>query len=109
MRRLAVLLLFAVIPFTVLGQDSAGNQIKIDAMNDRMRGRTVQMQEGTAKPTGRMVNVADVLKKTDEMNKLVLSVNGDMAGLSKGMLAADLTTKLKKIEKLAKDLRHSLE
>jgi len=78
-------------------------------MNEKLRTQQIHNVDGTPKPNGRMVNVAEVIKKTNELNTLVRSVNGDVAGLNKGMLAVDLTQKLKKIEKLAKDLRHDLE
>jgi hypothetical protein len=108
MRTIAIVTLLLVSGSTALAQDAAANQMKVDSINDRMRGKSLPIVDGTAKPGGRIVNIADVVKKTNELNMVLHSVNGDVSGLQKGVLAADLTEKLKKIEKLAKDIRHSL-
>ena len=109
MKGFVLVMMFLALASVAPAQDAAANQMKIDSINDRMRGKIIPMQDNTAKPGGRNVNVADVIKKTNELNALVNSVNGDVITLNKGLLAADLTQKLKRIEKLAKDLRHSLE
>ena len=91
--------------------DAAANSVTVNAVNDRMRGQQVRMQDhqGIATPTGRNLNVHDIAVKTKELNDVVHSVNLDVINMNKGILAADLSEKLKKIEKLSKELRRSLE
>jgi hypothetical protein len=93
----------------IWAQDAAANQMKVDSINDRMRGKAIPMVDDTTKPGTRAIDLKDVVKKTNELNMLLHSVNGDVTGLQKGVYAADLTEKLKKIEKLARDLRRSFE
>jgi hypothetical protein len=75
---------------------------------DRTRGNNVTVSDQTTKP-GRSLDLAHVRDQTVEMNQLVVSINADVVGLQKGVLAADLHKKLKRLEKLAKDLRQSVE
>jgi hypothetical protein len=109
----AALLLSVVLVSSIHAQDPAksGEQAKMNSLNDRLRGKMVTMQDnqGIASPTGRSVNILEIAKKTQELNALVHSVNGDVIALDKGVLSAELSQKLKKIEKLAKELRHSVE
>lgn len=76
--------------------------------SERMRGQKVQVNDQTLKP-GRDVDLLKVQKKNQELNELVKSVNLDLQNLQRGVRAADLPKKLKQLEKLAKELRQSLE
>jgi hypothetical protein len=51
----------------------------------------------------------EMRRKTIEMNELLQSVNGDVVKVSKGIISADLSKKLKRIEKLARELRRDVE
>ena len=89
--------------------DKAIETVKMEELNQRLRGAQINVTDQQTKPGTRRVNLVEIQKRTIELNGLVKSVNSDMANLPKGILAADLTEKLKRIEKLAKDLRHTLE
>jgi hypothetical protein len=69
----------------------------------------MQDRQGLATPTGRALDVREIAKKTKELNELVHLVNVDVINMNKGIMAADLGEKLKKIEKLSKELRRSLD
>jgi hypothetical protein len=92
---------------------SAQSQAAISAHErsdaERMRGVRVPMSDETLKPGGRDLDLGKVQKKNMEINELVRSVNLDLQNLQKGVRAADLPKKLKQLEKLAKELRQSLE
>jgi hypothetical protein len=75
---------------------------------ERMRGERVPMVDQTLKP-GRDLDLSKVQKKNMEINELVRSVNLDLQNLQKGVRSADLPKKLKQLEKLAKELRQTLE
>lgn len=51
---------------------------------------------------------AKLKSETDELTKLVASLPADVDRASKGFLPTDLDARLKRIEKLAKHLRHEL-
>ena len=104
--------LFLSLPVWAQGADPAraGNQARMDSLNHRLQGKTFPVEEGdSAKVVSRTINLVDFQNKTIELNGLVRSVNADMKTLQQGMLPADLTQRLKRIEKLAKELRHTLE
>lgn len=89
---------------------AAAEKMKIDAINQRIRMQQVPSSDKDGTPiAGRRINLVELQQKTDELNKLVKSLDGDMVNLRKGVLAADLDQRLKKIEKLAKEIRRSLE
>jgi hypothetical protein len=75
---------------------------------DRTRGNTIQTNDQTLK-AGRNPDMVHVFKQTEEMNRLVESINTDVVNLQKGVISADLHTKLKRLEKLAKELRQAVE
>ena len=82
----------------------------MDSLNHRLHGKTMPVEEGDSAKLGqRTVDLTDFRNKTAELNSLVQSVNRDLKSLQSGLLPADLTQRLKRIEKLAKDLRHTLE
>lgn len=88
----------------------AGNQARMDSLNHRLQGKALPVEEGNSTQLGsRTIDLMDFQNKTTELNGLVQSVNRDMKNLRSGILPADLTQRLKRIEKLAKDLRHTLE
>jgi hypothetical protein len=101
-----MLLVFSSMAFAQREQDAIRARERTD--NERMRGQRVQINDQTLK-AGRDVDLAKVQKKNDEMNELVKSVNLDLQNLQKGVRAADLPKKLKQLEKLAKELRQTVE
>ena len=89
---------------------AAAEKMRIDEINNRIKMQPVPVVDANQKPTSpRNVNLVKVQQKTDELNQLVKSLNTDMANLRKGMLAADMDQRLKRIEKLAKEIRQSLQ
>ncbi len=114
-RLILAVLFFAVFVPAMSAQnadpDAVANAATMQHITDRMRGKQlpVQDRQGIAAPTGKTLNIRDIAVKTRELNEVVHSVNLDVINMSKGILAADLTAKLKKIEKLSKELRRSFE
>ncbi|MGZ4790139.1 MAG: hypothetical protein ACXVZX_16595 [Terriglobales bacterium] len=110
---LLAILLCAVFVCSTNAQDPARavNNARMNDYSDHIRGKMVPMQEaqGIATPRGKMVNVREIALKTKEMNELIHQVSLDVINLDKGILSADLSPKLKKIEKLSKELRQSIE
>jgi|SRR4051794_15024149 hypothetical protein len=116
MNRLALVVassFFLIIPCvarqSATSPDQGAANISTELLNRRLQGRQVKIDASQPKPGGRMVDVLEIQKQTDELNALIKSVNVDLANVRKGVLAADLTQKLKRIEKLSKDLRHTFE
>lgn len=101
-----MLLMLSTVAFAQREQDAIRARERSD--NERMRGQKVQVSDETLK-AGRDVDLVKVQKKNAEMNELVKSVNLDLQNLQKGVRAADLPKKLKQLEKLAKELRQSIE
>lgn len=54
------------------------------------------------------LNAAKVKQEADELSKLAQTIPADVDKLTKGQVAQDLTSRLKHIEKLSKDLRHEI-
>lgn len=106
---LGTLLLFT--PFlSAQDPERAAAAMREDAINQRMRMKPVIVTDGDRQAsTPRAVNVDQAQQKTDELNTLIKSVNVDVGNLRKGILSSDLNSKLKRIEKLAKELRRALE
>jgi len=75
---------------------------------DRTRLSNVAVNDQQLKP-GRSLDLAHVRDQTIEMNKLIQSINADVVNLQQGVLSVDLQKKLKRLEKLAKDVRQSVE
>jgi len=112
MNRLLTLatLLFLLSPVVAQDIGSGVQAAREEEQRQRMRGRSVVVEDvDSAKISPRTVNLSDIQSKTKELSGLVQSLNGDMKTLQKGMLPADMTQRLKRIEKLAKDLRHTLQ
>ena len=113
MRSLLLVGLFALSTSFALAQDpgAAGDRIKVDSMNQSIRMTPVHESDGIQRPDAGhvVVNLAQVQQKTGELNRLVKELNADMANLNKGMISADVNQRLKRIEKLAKELRQSLQ
>jgi hypothetical protein len=80
-----------------------------ETMNQRLRGKDVVASEQSLKPGGKTYDFVTIQKKTIEMNHLLQEVNGDVVQASKGVLNKDLNAKLKRIEKLAKEVRQAFE
>lgn len=106
----AVLLAIAPLAFAQsAAPDKSAERAQIEQMNQRLRGSSINVTDEQTTPGKRRVDITEVQRRTDELNGLVKSVNFDLVNLRKGILAADLTEKLKRIEKLAKQLRQTLE
>ena len=54
------------------------------------------------------INAAKVNEQASQLAKLAESIPPDVEKATKGQLPQDLVTRLKQIEKLAKDLRHGI-
>ncbi len=116
MRRLALAVLFCSIFLPLLNAQTADparavNQARMSDYNEHMRGKMIPMKEtnGVEAPQGKMLNIREIALKTKEMNELMHLVSLDVVNLNKGILSADLSEKLKKIEKLSRELRKSVE
>ncbi len=59
-------------------------------------------------PTAQKVTPAQLLQQADELVSLAQQVHADTQQATQGMLAKDLKDKLKRIEKLSKQLRQEL-
>jgi hypothetical protein len=114
MRILGTLLVMLLLTMP-LGFGQSGNpsgeieRIREDAMNERLRGKDVVAWDQSTKPGGKTYDFATIQKKTIEMNHLLQEVNGDVVQASKGVLNKDLNAKLKRLEKLAKEVRQAFE
>jgi len=107
---LVMLLLTMPLGFGQLGNPSSEiERIREEGMNERLRGKDVLASEGSTKPGGKTYDFATIQKKTIEMNHLLQEVNGDVVQASKGVLNKDLNAKLKRLEKLAKEVRQAFE
>jgi hypothetical protein len=69
--------------------------------------RQAENVEAPAPPV-RSVTAAQVLQQADELASLAQQVRADTEQATKGLLAKDLKDKLKRIEKLSKQLREEL-
>jgi hypothetical protein len=78
-------------------------------MNQRLQGKDVVASDESTKPGRRTYDFVTIQKKTIEMNHLLQEVNGDVVQASKGVLNKDLNAKLKRLEKLAKEVRQAFE
>lgn len=87
---------------------AAAASMRADAIRERTRGKvnltTDDPQQKTPAP-----DLAKVQQQSDELNQLVKSLDADILSLRKGLMAADMNQKLKRIEKLAKEIRHNIE
>lgn len=107
---LATLLLLLAPAVAQVDPGRDGELIKAQQQQERNRGKTEGVEDiDNRKTTSRRVNLADIQSKTRELNGLVQSLNADMKTLQQGMVPADMTQRLKRIEKLAKNLRNTLE
>ena len=109
MKSLTAAFAFLVFAAAAWAQGQGMDEIKARTMNERLQGQVLNAKDNTGAATGRVVNMTELQKKTQELNRLFESVNKDFAGLNKGVMSADLPEKLKQIEKLSKDLRRTLE
>jgi len=113
MRLVGCLLLLLVLLMPAGYSQSANPSASIERaraenINSRLRGTSVLASEETEKP-GKTYDFATIQKKTIEMNHLLQEVNGDVVAASKGVLNKDLNAKLKRLEKLAKEVRQAFE
>jgi hypothetical protein len=116
MRILGTLLVVFLLTMPLgFGQAATGNpsgeieRAREAAMNERLRGKDVWASDQSLKPGGKTYDFVTIQKKTIEMNHLLQEVNGDVVQASKGVLNKDLNTKLKRLEKLAKEVRQAFE
>jgi Mg2+ and Co2+ transporter CorA len=110
MRSQILLLLFLSLTATIALGQAEGSAIRSmeHSANERLRGNKVEVSDQTNR-TGGDVDLAALKKKNSAMNELIKSINADLANLQNGVRAADLPKKLKQLEKLAKELRQSIE
>jgi hypothetical protein len=108
--RISMLLVTLSLSLTgaALGQESSAINARIRSDMDRMRGERVSVTDETMKP-GRDLDLVKIQKKDAELTELLNSVNIDLRNLQQGVRSADLPKKLKQLEKLAKELRQSVE
>lgn len=116
MRILGTLLIVFLLTMPLgFGQAATGNpsgeieKAREDSMNERLRGKDVWASDHSLKPGGKTYDFVTIQKKTIEMNHLLQEVNGDVVQASKGVLNKDLNAKLKRLEKLAKEVRQAFE
>ncbi len=116
MRKLSSVLLFSVLALSGSSGQATGNpsgeieRAREESMNQRLKGKTVVASEQTGIKIGdKSYNFAEIRQKTIELNQLIQSVDGDVVQVSKGVLSADLSKKLKRIEKLAREIRRNVE
>jgi hypothetical protein len=73
------------------------------------RATEVAQAKGTAAPAQRpAADVTKLARDADELSKLSQTVPGDIDQISKGVLPKDIDEKLKRIQKLAKELRSGI-
>jgi predicted Rossmann fold nucleotide-binding protein DprA/Smf involved in DNA uptake len=94
---------------TGFGQEQSAINERMRSNQERMRGSNVPVEEQQNLTLGRQVQFTQVRQDTLEMNQLIQSINVDVANLQKGVVAADLNKKLKRLEKLAKGMRQAVE
>jgi len=86
----------------------AAERARVEDMNQRLRGKEVMASEESLRP-GRTYDFATIKQKTIELNQLIQAVNGDVVQANKGVLNTDMNKRLKRIEKLAKEIRQAFE
>jgi len=69
---------------------------------------TDQPQEEKPQPVRRKIDTEQIKRDADELAKLTEEVPPDVERAGKGVISKDLTERLKRIEKLAKQLRREL-
>jgi 3,4-dihydroxy-2-butanone 4-phosphate synthase len=108
--RISMLLVTLSLSLTgaALGQVSSAINARIRSDMDRMRGERVSVTDETMKP-GRDLDLVKIQKKDAELTELLNSVNIDLRNLQQGVRSADRPKKLQQLEKLAKELRQSVE
>jgi hypothetical protein len=109
---LVLLLLFSLLLLAqnIPGAEAAADRARIDTINDRLKGHKVAVEDASSRL--QKMTPADfqrIENKRIEMNRLVVGVNKDFDNANRGVLAADIGDKLKRIEKLAKQLRKEFE
>ena len=106
-------LLVLIVP-AAFGQMTGGNpagdveRARVDDMNQRLKGKQVAYSEESLRP-GKTYDFVEIQKKTIELNHLIQDVNGDVGKASKGVMSTDMNKRLKRIEKLAKEIRQAFE
>jgi len=99
---LVVLLVAIVIPCDVSSQHHHGRAARLANMPDPMAA--------VASPSvpQRKVDLVKLSAQADELSRLAQSIPPDVEQVSRGMLPKDTAEKLKRIEKLSKQLRSGL-
>jgi hypothetical protein len=103
-----LLLLLGLIVPSGFGQSGSLERAREEAINQRLKGKDVMVSEESIRP-GKTLDFATIQKKTIEMNYLLQDVDGDVVKASKGIHTKDLNAKLKRLEKLAKEVRQAFE
>jgi hypothetical protein len=107
---LFVLSLLAVAPAFAQGNPSGElERARVESMNQRLKGTSVLASDNSLRPGERNYDFVTIQKKTVEMNQLIQTVDADIVQATKGVLSADMSKRLKRIEKLAKEIRQAFE
>jgi hypothetical protein len=88
--------------------NAAAATMRADAIRERTRGK-VTLTTDDPHQNIPAPDLAKVQQQSDELNQLVKSLDDDIVSMRKGLMAADMSQKLKRIEKLAKEIRHNIE
>ncbi len=98
-----------VLATAMYGQaEQSAIQARLDSDMERMRGQRIKVVEQKL-GTGRNLDFEHVRQQAIEINQLIVSINADVVNMQKGVMSAELNKKLKRLEKLAKVLRQSIE
>jgi hypothetical protein len=86
--------------------NAVASGMRDDAIRERTRGK-VTLTEDT-----RSIAAPDLNKmqeKSDELNRLAKELDTDLANVRKGVVPAEMSHRLKRIEKLAKEIRQGIQ
>jgi hypothetical protein len=106
-----LLLILSLMPYAI-GQApnpaASVERARMEQMDERLKGKDVIASEESLRP-GKTYDFVTIKQKTIELNHLIQDVDGDVVNASKGVLSADMSKRLKRIEKLAKEIRQAFE
>jgi hypothetical protein len=112
LRRPAVKLFACAVPFVLLAATSAQAQAKQIPPGVRQADQTeAQTQKDIPPPSitpTLHLDLAKLRQDADELARIAQTIPTDVASLQKGLLPKDMDGKLKRIEKLSKQLRSQI-
>jgi molecular chaperone GrpE (heat shock protein) len=77
-----------------------------DAIYQRTRGKVTVTEESH---TVSAPDIDKMQQKSEELNRLAKELDADFSNLRKGVVSTEMSHRLKRIEKLAKEIRQGLE